>query len=55
LRVANEVHILGTDSYELGDTTRHLYYMESLFLSGQKSERLYRLDTSGMGSYQMSV
>jgi len=23
LRVANEVHILGTDSYELGNTTRH--------------------------------
>jgi hypothetical protein len=28
------VHILSTDSDELGDTTRHLYYMESLFLSG---------------------
>jgi hypothetical protein len=23
LGVANEVHILGTDSYELGNTTRH--------------------------------
>ena len=31
--LTDEVHILSTDSDKLGDTTRHLYYMETLFLS----------------------
>jgi len=30
--LTDEVHILGTDGDELGNTTRHLYYSESLFL-----------------------